>query len=638
MSRKKIAVFSTAWAGEILYKYLMGASEALSAISADMYLFTCHAAFYDNIEYKKGELHIYDLPNMNDFDAALLFGNGLDYQEIIDKISQACIKAKIPLIYTGREDDRFYFVGADNYVGTKDLTEHLITEHHVENVWFIAGSLENMDSNTRLQAVSDVLASHGHVLSESDIYYSQWSPFLAFTYVNERLDKGDPLPDAIICANDTLAMMICSELRKRGINVPEDIIVTGFDNEYYAQIYDPSISSVDQRFDKIGRKCAELLIDILDGKNVAQKHSIPCEFVPSESCGCYSAKDFNKIRRKIGQEQFDLKIHNSQFDIKLTIIERNILSTKSYSKLGDSLKTVCENNTDFEGSTFYVILDPLFEKTIVDQQTPLHINTYPKKMHAVFSKDNGVVATNTMINTKDLFPTLAPVDKNRFYILEPLHDNEYSFGYLVFGDDIEKMKNSIALRKYIERFNIAIGKFYQNMRMDVLNQRLFQMTETDALTHVKNRTAFIAKEEELQKLINANESTAFALVLFDINNLKYINDNLGHEAGDEYIINSSQLICNTFKKSAVYRIGGDEFVAVLQNDDYKNREKLLAKMKKKMNSLKESNGSVCEKISIASGISVYDPKTDRNVSDIFNRADAIMYENKAYMKRSIFFT
>lgn len=634
MSKKKIAIFSTAWSGEILYKYLMGVREGLSAVSADMYLFTCHAVFDVNKEHRVGELGIYSLPNMKDFDAALLFANGLDYPDVVEKLSQECLNAKIPLIYTGKEDERFYFVGSDNYAGTRDLTEHLVEKHHVKKIWFIAGTEENMDSNIRMKAVSEVMKAKGFSLEKSDIFYSKWSPFLACSYVLERIGRGESLPDAIVCANDTLAMMICSELEKRGYSVPKDVIVTGFDNEFYAQVYDPAICSVDQRFDKIGRQCALMLLDIFKGIKIQHRYTIPAEFVSSESCGCYSAKDFNAIRRRIGREKFDEKLHNSQFEIKLANIERAILKTEDYMELGDCLAKLSDS-TNYEGDTFHVVIDPLFEKTISDQQTTLRIGEYPKKMHVVFSKNKGEIQTNVTINTRDLFPGRDDEGENRFFLIAPLHDNEYSFGYLVFGDDIEKLKESPLLRKYCERINIVFCRFYQNMRMDVLNRRLFMMTETDAMTHVKNRTAFVAKQEELQRSIKAGLNPEFAIVMFDINNLKHINDNLGHEAGDEYIINSCKLICRTFKKSAVYRIGGDEFVAVLQNEDFVNREKLLNKMKKKMDELQKADVPACEKISVASGIGIYDAEKDEEVSDVVNRADVFMYENKVFMKKNI---
>lgn len=632
MDRKKIAIFSTGWSGEILYKYLVGVCDGLAAISADIYLFLSHAVYGPEEKQNIGEMNIYNLPHMEDFDAALFFANGLDYPELLDNLNQRCTKANIPVIYTGKEYEQYYFVGCDNYVGTLQLGEHLINDHQVKTVWFIAGSRDNMDSNIRLQAVQDVLSKHNLQLPEQDIFYSNWSPYEAYTYVISRLQNGDSLPDAIICANDTLAMVICAELRKNHYSVPEDVLVTGFDNELLAQIYDPSICSVDQRFDNIGKQCAKMLIDLFQGLQIERKQTIPCEFIPSESCGCCSAKDFNAMRRRIGRNKFEEKIYNSNFDIKLTSLERYILQAKTYPDLGEALQKLNTVPTEYEGRTFHVVLDPLFEKTIVDQQRPLRIKGYPERMDAIFSKDKMIMQTNKTIRSGDIIPFLAPMKENRFFIILPLHEDEYSYGYIVFGDDVDKLKEEPLLRKYVDRFNIIMSKFYQNMRLDALNRRLLQMTETDALTHVKNRTAFETRLEELQTAMNSDLKPAFGLILFDVNNLKKINDNLGHEAGDEYIINSCRLICKTFKKSAVYRIGGDEFVVVLQNEDYANREKLLFSMRAEMERLKTADLLVYEKISIASGLALYSPDTDHNISDIFNRADASMYENKAAMK------
>ena len=113
-----------------------------------------------------------------------------------------------------------------------------------------------------------------------------------------------------------------------------------------------------------------------------------------------------------------------------------------------------------------------------------------------------------------------------------------------------------------------------------------------------------------------------------------INDMYGHEKGDTYIKNSCRLICNTFKHSPVFRIGGDEFVSIAQNDDYEKRHELLSGMREHMKVLKEKGDSVplTERISIASGMAEYDRTLDEDFSSIFKRADELMYENKYNMK------
>ncbi len=126
----------------------------------------------------------------------------------------------------------------------------------------------------------------------------------------------------------------------------------------------------------------------------------------------------------------------------------------------------------------------------------------------------------------------------------------------------------------------------------------------------------------------------FAVVLCDLNNLKYINDNFGHEQGDEYIVNSCRLICNVFKRSAVYRIGGDEFAIILVGDDYHARYSLLKKFSSQMSKLLKEDLPPCQKVSIASGLADFDPEQDTSVTSVLNRADRRMYANKQDMKMS----
>ena len=99
----------------------------------------------------------------------------------------------------------------------------------------------------------------------------------------------------------------------------------------------------------------------------------------------------------------------------------------------------------------------------------------------------------------------------------------------------------------------------------------------DPLTGVKSKAAFNVKMKELTGCIINDES--FAIVMIDVNNLKNINDSFGHDKGDDYLKGVCKTICAVFKHSPVFRVGGDEFVVILQNDDYENRAHLFDKMR-----------------------------------------------------------
>lgn len=156
-----------------------------------------------------------------------------------------------------------------------------------------------------------------------------------------------------------------------------------------------------------------------------------------------------------------------------------------------------------------------------------------------------------------------------------------------------------------------------------------ELARRDELTGVKNKTAYKELEQSVQEnMDNGLDYLSFALVVCDANNLKQINDSHGHNAGDEYIRASANLLCNIFVHSPVFRVGGDEFVVFLRGNDYFYRDELMEKLRNLVLENKQRGTGV----TLASGIAEYNSETDNFVSDIFNRADKEMYEDKKKLK------
>ena len=155
----------------------------------------------------------------------------------------------------------------------------------------------------------------------------------------------------------------------------------------------------------------------------------------------------------------------------------------------------------------------------------------------------------------------------------------------------------------------------------------------DALTEVRSKSAYDVIERELQKRIDdPNDKPEFAIAFFDCDDLKDINDKYGHDKGDVYLKNSCHLICRIFKKSAIFRIGGDEFVAVLMGEEYYRREDLKKYFIEKSAEICAFAKEPWEQICVAVGIAVYNQSVDKTVEDVMVRADHLMYENKRQRK------
>lgn len=149
----------------------------------------------------------------------------------------------------------------------------------------------------------------------------------------------------------------------------------------------------------------------------------------------------------------------------------------------------------------------------------------------------------------------------------------------------------------------------------------------DALTGVKNKAAFETKRSELDERIRDGHAE-FAIVMVDLNHLKQINDNCGHERGDLYIRGACRFICEEYKHSPVYRIGGDEFAAILESEDYEARENLLTHLRLRFQeSASDLSCRPWERYSAACGMAVF-RQGDADVGHVFDRADEAMYREK----------
>ena len=154
----------------------------------------------------------------------------------------------------------------------------------------------------------------------------------------------------------------------------------------------------------------------------------------------------------------------------------------------------------------------------------------------------------------------------------------------------------------------------------------------DSLTCVGSKAAYIKKTEELDKEIQKG-TAQFAIVMIDMNHLKKINDDYGHKAGDSYIKGCCQVICEIYKHSPVYRIGGDEFVVILQGADYEERLAKLEQIKKIFaESYQNTEADLWERYSASVGMAEV-ASDDSTVDFVFKRADRAMYEDKELFKK-----
>jgi len=632
MAKKKIAVFANGLNFENIMKYMKGIMEQCPDNFADFHIFLGHDSFGNSEEFNKAEWCIYNLPNLNDYDGAVIFGPGLNYEEVSQDIVNRCYKAGIPTICVSSKYENTVRIYTDNYEGMKLLSDHLIDVHGVKDILFIAGPKDNDESNDRLRAVQDSFADHGITIEDRNIFYSNWVMYLATDFVKARYLSEEGLPDAIICASDSIAYFICFVLEDLGVKCPEEIIVTGFDgNDQAMQLY-PSITTVVQPFYEIGAQTTKCLIDIFNGIHVEREYCIPCSFRKAESCGCDTSDFYDEYRRKSSVKTYKNSILNDLHLYKIKCLTDEVLKSDSYTTVSQYLQNFFYASDGFEGNPFYICMDPNFGKLGEEDVVNLPQYKFGNTFYMLVGKNGD---KKYEMERFDLSNGLIPKDTedqvNHMYVFQPVYYKSFVCGYIIMADNIEHFGNA----KYHfmhTHFNRLLDQYKKNMQLHYLNSKLSQLMNTDALTSTKNRMAF-----EIHKKILAEEiakgANNIAFVVADINNLKTINDAFGHEFGDKYIKNASDFICKIFKHSPVFRIGGDEFLIVLTGQDFDNRFELTEKMGNEMLAIDKNETDPIKKVSIAFGFVDYDASKDTSIDDAIRRADKEMYANKRKYKK-----
>lgn len=244
-----------------------------------------------------------------------------------------------------------------------------------------------------------------------------------------------------------------------------------------------------------------------------------------------------------------------------------------------------------------------------------------------------------MQSSKSEFSTLYEEDKEPFYeafkkekIIQAIHDHgEFSLIYRVRHQNGYFFSNMKGTQLKDDPDHIIVG--VKNIDSDVKREKEYLINlaqardeaNRDELTGVRNRHAYLEYVKQLIQQIDHGDVTDYAIVVFDVNGLKRINDSLGHQAGDKYIIEACTIICNIFKRSPVFRVGGDEFVVIAKGDDYVKLDDLLDQVEY-VNQTNAAHGGIV----IAAGSAI--GGRDDEIRKVFEKADADMYENKQRLK------
>lgn len=192
-------------------------------------VFGCFAKMDFPTPHSNGEASIFENIPMKDLKALVLMGQTILHRELLLRLRDEAVAVGTPVITVDYELDKCFNIRLDYLSCFKRLVRHVIEGHHRHNPYFMAGYKGNAFSEERLDAFVEVLEENGMPVVQEHIAYGDFWGKPARRICEQWMERTDDFPDAIICANDTMALAVIDVLEENGYHVPEDVIVTGFD-------------------------------------------------------------------------------------------------------------------------------------------------------------------------------------------------------------------------------------------------------------------------------------------------------------------------------------------------------------------------------------------------------------------------
>lgn len=621
--------FTYAWPAGILQKIRETGEDI------NLYIFNSSGDWSLDKDYSVGEYNIYHLPDLNDFDGIILDLNNVRYEEVRRHIVEEAKKTKKPVISVAIELEDFYYVGIDNYAAMWKMIEHLHQHHGCKKFWFVMGPEENYENQMRTRALQDYVKEHHLDYSDNDVYFENFEYHCGYSGFCALYDLHDgQMPDAIVCANDNIAVGVCEAAAKEGYYAPKDFCVTGFDDFDKAAYYIPRISTVSHVREDVGYKCVEIFLELWKGNEVQRFNYTETRPVFSESCGC----EFHVAmeQRQHGREQIMYEIETTDFEEQILSLENELMRCKSIKEMTNWIpKCVPSMNCD----AMYVVIDDhindfrkqldYYDRHLIEDEE-FHIAGYPEQMTVEFAYEDG---RNTEIEGQhicSLFPTFDYEKGGTDFLFMPLHFRNRTVGYFAIRNAVYLMEKQF-LFKVLNTLASAMENLHKTEKLEYMNSVLSDLYVKDSMTGMYNRLGYQKLACELFEEKKAKKEN-LVIMFLDMDRLKYINDHFGHEFGDfaiKTIANAIMTYCP--KESVPVRTGGDEFVVIHQMMDELEAKDIEQNIRNQIQE-KAEKMQFPFPLTVSIGCITTDMNTDKTLGDYIREADEIMYEEKAAKK------
>ena len=591
--------------------------------------FISFSSLYEFEKHDIGESNIFHLINYRLIDGVIMLTETIKNEKIRRKIIDEANANNVPVISIDHFMEDCYNINFQYANAMKEMIAHLVEHHHCQKINFIAGGKENSFSDDRTQAYRQMLEKYNIPIEEERIGYGNFWGEPTKQVMKDFIESDLPFPDAIVCANDSMAIAAVKCLADAGYRVPEDVAVTGFDGILEGQEHLPKITTARNDYRKAIQYAFQIVLDCLAGEKLESQFFVDAVPMLGSSCGCnqnITIQYNNDLNRKL----YDRLAEYDEFNRKQIAMLADLTDSDSFQDVFDNL--VKYSDSFFSDKFWLCIVDDfLVQKEaisdIIEESTMNRVAQYSSTMNVMLSKSNGEWLGITDFNTETFVPNLEEVlaeDNNIMFL--PLHVLERTIGYVALVYHPEQMK-MIYEYQFLMNVSNALETTRIHKRQKTIIDNLEMKYIHDPMTGLLNRRGFY------QQLANVycrcmEENGLLMVVSADLNGLKPINDTYGHADGDIAITAVGKALSEAaFKDFTCARFGGDEFVAAGRVESREDEFLFRKRVEESLDAFNSISGKPY-KVSSSIGCFIGVPNEHITLDDFIKAADEKMYEDK----------
>ena len=650
--RKRIAVMVDYLTSEYSEELLAGVSKCCKENDVDLLNLVCGELRHHGKDASYQYVSVTSLVRKNLVDG-VIFTSGTQMHNVsldffINYVNQFDIPATVNVssLLPG-----IHSVVADGTKSFADLVEYLINHQKSNKILFMGVNSTSAEVVERTKAFYEVVEKC-NISKENVVQLNARFDYpSAMELLNQYYKENKSFDfDTIIALNDDMAFACIDFCQNIGLSVPNDVVVSGFDDLPRSSFSHLPLTTINQNLRLQGYTAAQMVIDLIDGKDVPYENHIPANVVLREST--------NRIfysRTLVNNELFNIELDlllqkNKKYSVYEWFVKRNQLydATKFYTDIEQNmslaqLKKIL--NRELPRFDIKKIVIVMYETT-VEKSMPFDYFDLPSKATVLtaYDKDSDYVLdiydeSYSFNPQESLVPTELEQYINKDMVCISLFKGTTQYGYMIFNKGTADMTVYDILAKSVSSLIASVFSYtvaqneQQKWRERWIKTDL--MASTDELTGIKNRRYFF--DIGTTTMTFAETVRQEGLVIFcDMDGLKKINDTYGHDVGDNAIKSEAQILVKNFRTNdVVARIAGDEFAIICHGITLTDFNRIKKNIEKDCEKWTLENNAPF-KLSISMGAQVYpSPDVGYDLEKLLSLADKTLYEVKKAKKAKV---